>query len=91
MLQLIYYSGQMPLAAQRRSSKIRDNIAQIAGIVKMKRDVDLQRLILLFIEQHTPPQGGLEKPVEISGYDKPTINAHLELLIESRLVDGRVI
>lgn len=57
----------------------------------MKRDVDLQRLILLFIEKHCPPQGGLNKSVEIANYEEVVINAHLELLIEDRLVDGKVL
>jgi len=57
----------------------------------MKRDADLSRQILLFIEQYTPPQGGLDRPVEISGYDRPTVLAHTALLIEDGLVDGKVI
>jgi hypothetical protein len=56
----------------------------------MKRDVDLSRAILRFVEEHAPPQGGVQKPLEIEGYDRPTILAHAELLIEDGLLDGRV-
>jgi Hypothetical protein (DUF2513) len=57
----------------------------------MKRDVDLQRSILLFVEGHSPPHGGLDKPLAISGYDRETVFAHAELLIEDGLIDGRVL
>lgn len=57
----------------------------------MKRDVDLQRLILAFIEEHSPPHGGLDKPLEIPGYDRPTVLAHAQLLIEDGFVDGTVL
>jgi hypothetical protein len=56
----------------------------------VKRDVDLSRAILRFVEEHAPPQGGLGKPLEVEGYDRPTVLAHAELLIEDGLVDGRV-
>lgn len=57
----------------------------------MKRDVDLSRKILAFIEEHAPPQGGMDKHIEIDGYDRPTILAHTELLVEDGLVDGQVL
>jgi len=57
----------------------------------MKRDADLMRSILLYIEEHAPPQGGLNQPIEIVGYDQATVTAHTELLIEDGLVDGRVL
>ena len=56
----------------------------------MKRDVDLQRSILLFIEEYSPAQGGLEVRIQISGYDRPTVLAHTELLVEDGLIDGHV-
>ena len=43
-----------------------------------------------FVEEHAPPQGGLDKPMTIEGYDNPTVLAHAELLIEDGLIDGRV-
>jgi hypothetical protein len=57
----------------------------------MKRDVDLSRAILRFVEEHAPPQGGLDEPLEIEGYDRPTVLAHTELLIEDGLIDGQII
>ena len=57
----------------------------------MKRDVDLQRLILAFIEEHSPPQGGLDRSLEIEGYDQATVLAHAQLLIEDGYVDGKVL
>jgi hypothetical protein len=57
----------------------------------MRRDPDLQRQILLFIEEHCPPEGGLDRPIEIIDFDNPTVTAHLELLVEDGLVDGTVI
>jgi hypothetical protein len=57
----------------------------------MKRDVDLSRAVLRFVEEHAPPQGGVQTPLEIEGYDHPTVLAHAELLIEDGLIDGRVV
>jgi len=57
----------------------------------MKRDVDLQRAILAFVEDHSPPQGGLDKRLEIEGYDRPTVLAHAELLIDEGLLDGQAL
>jgi hypothetical protein len=57
----------------------------------MKRDADLSRAILRYIEEHAPPQGGLEHEISIPGYDQPTILAHVELLIEGGYVDGKVL
>jgi hypothetical protein len=97
MLQPTGYSGQSNdggvsfAAGENRSiESCHDKIAQSTGIAKMKRDVDLQRLILLFLEEHIPPRGGLDRRVEIPEYDRATVNAHLELLIESGFVDGRI-
>ena len=56
----------------------------------MKRDLDLSRSILLFIEEHCPPGGGLNKRLEFDGYDRAIVLAHVELLIEAGLVDGRM-
>ena len=56
----------------------------------MRRDVDLSRAILAFVEEHSPPQGGLDPPLAIEGYDRPTVLAHTELLIEDGLLDGQV-
>lgn len=57
----------------------------------MRRNPDLSRVILLFVEEHSPPQGGLDLPLEIPAYDRQTVLAHTELLIEDGLVDGRVL
>lgn len=57
----------------------------------MKRDLDLMREILLFIEEHSPPHGGLDKPLEISGYDRDTVFAHTELLIDEGYIDAKVL
>jgi hypothetical protein len=57
----------------------------------MKRDVDLSRAILAYIEEHSPPQGGLDTRIEIEGYDYPTVMAHAELLIDDGYIDGQVI
>jgi hypothetical protein len=57
----------------------------------MKRDVDLSRAILMFVEEHSPPQGGLDQPLEIDGYDRPTVLAHAQLLIDDGFVDGKVL
>lgn len=57
----------------------------------MRRDADLSRAILFYIEEHSPPQGGLEKPIDIPGYDQPTILAHTDLLIDEGLVDGKTL
>jgi Hypothetical protein (DUF2513) len=48
----------------------------------MKRDLDLERAILLYVEEHALPQGGLQNKVKIAGYNQPTIFAHIELLAE---------
>lgn len=57
----------------------------------MTRDPDLERMILFFVEEHCPPEGGLNKRIEFDGYDKATINAHTERLIKDGLIDGQVI
>jgi hypothetical protein len=56
----------------------------------MKREPDLLRLILLFIEEHVPPPGGLNEPLAIADYDRATVMAHAELLIDDGLVDGKI-
>jgi hypothetical protein len=56
----------------------------------MKREVDLSRAILKFIEEHCPARGGLEGRIEIDEYDRDTINAHVALLIDDDYVAGRV-
>lgn len=57
----------------------------------MKRDVDLSRAILAFVEEHSPPQGGLRQRLAIEGYDYLTVAAHAELLIDEGLIDGQVL
>jgi len=57
----------------------------------MKRDLDLSRSILAFVEEHCPSEGGLDKPLEFEGYDQQTVFAHAELLIEEGLLRGRVL
>jgi hypothetical protein len=57
----------------------------------MKRNLDLSRSILAFVEEQTPPQGGLDKPLQFEGYDRPTVLAHAELLIEEGLLHGKVL
>lgn len=59
--------------------------------LSMKRDPDLSRAILLYIEEHSPPSGGLEKRIQVAGYDYPEILAHTRLLIEENLIDGQMI
>jgi len=56
----------------------------------MKKDIDLSRKILLFVEEHSPPEGGLDKPLEIDGYNAPTVRAHVDLLIKGGYLEGRV-
>lgn len=57
----------------------------------MRRDVDLSRAILRFVEEHAPPQGGLDRELAIEGYDRPTVLAHAELLIEEGLIAGHIL
>lgn len=57
----------------------------------MRRDPDLSRAILLFIEEHWQPSRGLERRIEVEGYDYPTILAHTQLLIEEDMLDGKII
>ncbi len=57
----------------------------------MKRDLDLSRAILKFIEEHSPAEGGLDQPLAIDGYDRQTVLAHAELLVEDGKVDGKVL
>jgi Hypothetical protein (DUF2513) len=57
----------------------------------MRRDLDLSRSILLFIEEHCPPEGGLNTRLEFEDYDRATVLAHVELLIEGGLVDGKMV
>lgn len=57
----------------------------------MKRYVDLSRAILAFVEEHNPPQGGLNQRLAIEGYDYLTVAAHAELLIDEGLIDGQVL
>jgi len=56
----------------------------------MKRDQKLSLEILKFIEEHSPATGGLAKQIEVEGYDRPTIDAHTELLIDGGFVDGQI-
>jgi Hypothetical protein (DUF2513) len=56
----------------------------------MKRDNDLSRAILLFVQEHCPPEGMLRVPIEIEGYGEATVIGHAELLVEDRYIDGRV-
>ena len=55
----------------------------------MKRELDLSRSILAFVEEHSSPQAGLNKPLEFQGYDRATVLAHAELLIEEGLLHGK--
>ena len=57
----------------------------------MKRDLELSRSILAFVEEHSPPEGGLDKPLEVEGYDRQTVLAHAELLIEEGLLHGKAL
>lgn len=57
----------------------------------MRRDADLSREILFYIEERSPPQGSLDAPIDVPGYDQPTILAHTDLLIDEGLVDGRTL
>jgi hypothetical protein len=57
----------------------------------MRRDVDLQRKILFFLEDHLRPASILTELILIEGYDYPTILAHTELLIEDGLIDGKML
>jgi hypothetical protein len=50
----------------------------------MKRDLDLVRLILKEIEE--VPAGETPEINSMPGYDRATVNAHLELLIDADLV-----
>jgi hypothetical protein len=56
----------------------------------MKRDLDLSRAILKFVEEHCSASGGLDKRIEIDGYDRDTVYAHTELLIEDGYIDGQM-
>lgn len=47
----------------------------------MKRDGDLSRAILAFVEEHSPPEGGLNEPLKFDGDDRPTVLAHLNLRV----------
>jgi len=53
----------------------------------MKRDLDLIREILLFVEEKSPP-GGPCPVVEISGFDKAMTGAHIDLLMEAHLLNA---
>jgi hypothetical protein len=55
----------------------------------MKRDMDLIRLILMDF-QDIPP-GKYSNDIELEGFERDTIFAHVELLIEAGLVKGKVI
>jgi hypothetical protein len=44
----------------------------------------------LFIEEHCPPEGGLNARLEFENYDRATVLAHVELLIDDGLVDGEM-
>lgn len=57
----------------------------------MKRDLDLSRAILAHVEEHSPPQGGLDKPLVFEGYDQQTVFAHADLLIEEGLLHGKAL
>jgi Hypothetical protein (DUF2513) len=50
----------------------------------MKRDLELVRKLMLAIESEDT------NLMEIEGYDSSQINYHLELMIEAKLVEGRV-
>jgi len=57
----------------------------------MTRDLDLSRSILAFVEERSPPGGGLDEPLAIEGYDRATVLAHAELLIDEGLLDRKVL
>jgi Hypothetical protein (DUF2513) len=55
----------------------------------MKRDLELIRQLMLAIELKDTRFSA--ESIEIDGYDSSQINYHLKLMIEAKLVDGRVI
>lgn len=57
----------------------------------MRRDVDLSRAILLFVEKYSPPEGGLTQRLAIEGYDVSLVIAHAVLLIDDGLLEGDVL
>lgn len=57
----------------------------------MRRDVDLQRKILFYLEEHIPAAGILQDRIKIDGYDYPTVLAHVELLLDDGLIDGKML
>jgi Hypothetical protein (DUF2513) len=57
----------------------------------MKREPDLSRSILLFVEEHAPASGGLDRELAIDGYDRATVYAHAQLLIDDGYIDGKVL
>lgn len=59
-------------------------------VVRVNRNVDLQRLILPYIEEYIPPQGGLDRQTESLGNDYPTVCAQAALLVDDGRIDRRV-
>jgi hypothetical protein len=56
----------------------------------MKRDFELIRKILLEVE--SSPAGSGPISIEFPGeYDQPTVNHHVDLLIDAGLINGKVI
>ena len=52
--------------------------------------MDLVRRILKEIEDKMPAQR-LVQDISMEGYDQTTVNAHVELLIEAKLLDGQFV
>jgi hypothetical protein len=57
----------------------------------MKCDPEVMRSILYFAEEHRAPVRGMNRRVEIDGYDYATNVGHIELLIKDSYRDGRVV
>jgi hypothetical protein len=55
----------------------------------MKRDKELMRAILLKAEELAPRQ--THANLKIDGYDAATVAEHIRLLLESDLLNGRVL
>ena len=52
----------------------------------MKRDMDLMRLILLYLEENYDPNRGLISDVSIEGYEEAVIAEHCKLLHQAGLI-----
>jgi Hypothetical protein (DUF2513) len=79
----------LALLGEPRAMTMDSQTAQVLNPIRrapMKRNMELVRDILLSVQNRSTATD--YSPVDISGYERPVIRRHVELLIEAGLLDG---